>query len=117
MDLEDLRAFIKVAELASFSRAGEQLGSSKSRVSLRVSALEAQLGSQLLQRSTRGPADAGSLAAGTLVEILPALRSEPMPISLVHARNVPRRVRVLMSWLAQLVEPLLSEHDPSAKAM
>jgi DNA-binding transcriptional LysR family regulator len=53
MDLQDVRAFIKVAELASFSRAGEQLGVSKSRVSLRVSALEGVLGSRLLSRSTR----------------------------------------------------------------
>jgi DNA-binding transcriptional LysR family regulator len=53
MDLEDVRAFIKVAELASFSRASEQLGMSKSRVSLRVSTLEGELGSRLLQRSTR----------------------------------------------------------------
>jgi DNA-binding transcriptional LysR family regulator len=53
MDLEDVRTFIKVAELASFSRASEQLGSSKSRVSLRVSSLEAVLGCRLLSRSTR----------------------------------------------------------------
>lgn len=53
MDLEDVRTFIKVAELASFSRAAEQLGSSKSRVSLRVSALEGVLGCRLLSRSTR----------------------------------------------------------------
>lgn len=53
MDLEDVRTFIKVAELASFSRAGEQLGASKSRVSLRVSSLEDSLGVRLMQRSTR----------------------------------------------------------------
>ncbi|HEY6877270.1 MAG TPA: LysR substrate-binding domain-containing protein [Polyangiales bacterium] len=53
MELDDVRAFIKVAELASFSRAGEQLGSAKSRVSSRVALLEAELGSRLLVRSTR----------------------------------------------------------------
>jgi DNA-binding transcriptional LysR family regulator len=53
LDLESLRAFVKVAELGSFTRAGEHLASSKSRISLRISALEADLGSQLLQRSTR----------------------------------------------------------------
>jgi hypothetical protein len=33
-----------------------------------------------------------------------------MPISLVHAhgRNVPRRVRVFMTWLAQLLRPHLT---------
>jgi DNA-binding transcriptional LysR family regulator len=53
MDLEAVRIFAKVAELGSFTRAGEHLGLSKSRVSLRLSALEADLGSRLLQRTTR----------------------------------------------------------------
>lgn len=53
MDLDAVRTFLKVAELASFTRAGGQLGLSKSRASLRVQALEAALGTQLLSRSTR----------------------------------------------------------------
>ncbi|MFT3765988.1 MAG: LysR family transcriptional regulator [Minicystis sp.] len=53
MDLEALRIFVKVADLASFTRAAEHLGMTKSRASLRVSALEADLGIRLLQRSTR----------------------------------------------------------------
>lgn len=53
MDFEALRAFLKVAELGSFTRAGEHLGLSKTRVSVRVQELEAELGSRLLQRSTR----------------------------------------------------------------
>ncbi len=53
MDLEALRLFVKVAELQSFTRAAEQLGVSKARVSLRVKALEAQAGVRLLLRTTR----------------------------------------------------------------
>ncbi|MFM2417693.1 MAG: hypothetical protein RL385_2416, partial [Pseudomonadota bacterium] len=53
MDLEALRIFVKVAELRSFTRAGEQLGLSKSRVSTRIEELEVSLGSRLLLRSTR----------------------------------------------------------------
>ena len=53
MELESLQVFVKVAELQSFTRAAEQLGISKARVSLRLSALEAELGSRLLQRTTR----------------------------------------------------------------
>jgi DNA-binding transcriptional LysR family regulator len=53
LDLEAVRAFTKVAELASFTRAGAHLNVSKSRVSLLVSALERELGVGLLQRSTR----------------------------------------------------------------
>jgi DNA-binding transcriptional LysR family regulator len=53
MDLQAVRAFIRVAELASFTRAAETLGLPKSRVSESVSALEAEVGSRLLQRTTR----------------------------------------------------------------
>jgi DNA-binding transcriptional LysR family regulator len=53
MDLETLRIFVRVAELASFTRAAEQLGMPKSRASLRVRALEEELGTHLFQRTTR----------------------------------------------------------------
>ena len=53
MDLENVRVFVKLAELGNFTRTGEQLGISKSRVSARLSALESELGSTLLQRTTR----------------------------------------------------------------
>ena len=53
MDLETLRIFIKVAELSSFTRASEHLAIPKSRVSLAVKGLEEDVGSRLLQRTTR----------------------------------------------------------------
>jgi DNA-binding transcriptional LysR family regulator len=50
------------------------------------------------------------IAAGDLVEILPHYTCEPMPVSLVHAhgRNVPRHVRVVMSWIAELLKAHLA---------
>jgi len=53
MQIDAVRMFLKVAELASFTRAAEQLGLSKARVSTAVQALESGVGSRLLQRSTR----------------------------------------------------------------
>ena len=53
MDLHELRIFATVAELASFTRAAEQLGLAKGRVSTSVQQLEAQVGTRLLQRTTR----------------------------------------------------------------
>lgn len=49
----DLQAFVRVAELASFTSAAEQLGVPKAKVSLAVQRLEAQLGTRLLYRTTR----------------------------------------------------------------
>jgi len=51
------------------------------------------------------------LAAGTLVEILPELKAAPMPVSIVHghARNVPKRVRAVINWLGQQLEPHLQQ--------
>ncbi|UUY08538.1 LysR family transcriptional regulator [Pseudomonas sp. J452] len=45
------------------------------------------------------------LASGQLVEILPAQRAAPMPVSLLypHRRNLSKRVQVFMDWLSQLV--------------
>jgi DNA-binding transcriptional LysR family regulator len=53
MDLNDLRTFVAVAELGSFSEAARELRVAKSTVSDRVRSLEEQLAASLLQRSTR----------------------------------------------------------------
>ncbi|MGZ5179452.1 MAG: LysR substrate-binding domain-containing protein [Ramlibacter sp.] len=53
MDLDQLRVFARVADLASFSQAADQLGLAKSRVSAAVRQLEADVGARLLQRTTR----------------------------------------------------------------
>ncbi|MEK7431412.1 MAG: LysR family transcriptional regulator [Pseudomonadota bacterium] len=56
VELDDIRAFVEVAEAGGFGRAGTRLGLSKSMVSRRVARLEAELGAQLLSRTTRGVA-------------------------------------------------------------
>jgi DNA-binding transcriptional LysR family regulator len=53
MQLDDLRIFARVAELASFTQAADQLGLAKGRVSAAVQQLEAHVGTRLLQRTTR----------------------------------------------------------------
>jgi DNA-binding transcriptional LysR family regulator len=47
-----------------------------------------------------------SVTAGELVEILPQHTCQPLPVSLVHAhgRNVPRHVRVVMSWIGEVLK-------------
>ena len=56
MDTEDLRTFVDVADAGGVSSAARRLGVSKSIVSRRLVRLEAELGVQLLARTTRGAA-------------------------------------------------------------
>lgn len=51
--LERMRVFVRVADLASFTQAAHSLGLPKASVSSAVQQLEARLGARLLQRTTR----------------------------------------------------------------
>ena len=55
-ELDDIRSFIAVAETGGFGRAAHNLGLAKSVVSRRIARLEADLGTRLLSRTTRGVA-------------------------------------------------------------
>lgn len=50
---------------------------------------------------------AAHVAAGRLVEVLPAFRPAPMPVSLVYAnrRHLPQRVHAFMAWVTALMAP------------
>jgi len=56
LDIEALQTFVEVADAGGVSPAAVRLGVSKSIVSRRLARLEAELGVQLLARSTRGAA-------------------------------------------------------------
>lgn len=53
LDIGAVQAFVLVADLRSFTRAAEVLGSTQSAVSIRLGKLEKQLGRRLLERSPR----------------------------------------------------------------
>src|SRR5580698_3817244 len=88
--ISDIQTFVVVALNASFTRAAEQLGTSKSYVGIAVQRLEVRLGTRLLQRTTRAvrltedgetylEAARGALASLGEAEIaLAARRDEPV---------------------------------------
>ncbi|WP_024302571.1 LysR family transcriptional regulator [Pseudogulbenkiania sp. MAI-1] len=49
------------------------------------------------------------LVKGELVEVLPDYRAAPMPVSLLYANrhHLPRRVRVFMDWVEEVMRPFL----------
>ena len=53
LDLDAVKAFVLTAELQSFTRAADALGSTQSAVSLKLRRLEDQLGRRLLERTPR----------------------------------------------------------------
>lgn len=94
MDTEDLRTFVEVADSGGVSAAASRLGISKSMVSRRLARLEAELGVQLLARTTRG---ASLTEAGTTFRDYAARISGEIEIAketLLPAGELSGRLRI-----------------------
>jgi len=89
-EIEEIVAFLRVAETGSFTAAGERLGLPKSTVSRRVARLEAKLGVQLVHRTTRSLAltEAGNLFHEQAARALSAL--EEATLAAREGRESPR---------------------------
>lgn len=111
MDIEELRTFVEVADSGGVSPAARRLGVSKSIVSRRLLRLEAELGVQLLARSTRGAAltEAGLTfrdhAARACAEI-DAAKETILPAGDLRGRL---RVAVPLSFGPTHLAPVLAE--------
>jgi DNA-binding transcriptional LysR family regulator len=111
MDIEALQTFVEVADAGGLSAASLRLGVSKSVVSRRLVKLEAELGVQLLARSTRGAAltEAGATfrdyAARACAEI-DAARETILPAGELRGRL---RVSVPLSFGPTHFAPILAE--------
>jgi len=53
LDLDSVLAFVRIAELGSFTRAAEALQTTQAAVSLKLKRLEARLGARLIERTPR----------------------------------------------------------------
>lgn len=88
MDLRRLEIFAKVAELGSFSRAGEALSLTQPTISEHIRGLEEELGVQLLDRLGRGaaPTPAGQLLLGYARRMLALARQAQQAIDQFQGR-------------------------------
>lgn len=111
MNIEDLQAFVEVADAGGITPAALRLGVSKSIVSRQLVRLEAELGIQLLSRSTRGAAltEAGAAfrehAARACAEIEQA-RDTLLPAGILCGRL---RIAAPLSFGPTHFAPLLAE--------
>lgn len=110
MDLIDLRAFARIAELSSISAAARTLGLPKSSVSRSLTRLETQVGAVLVDRSTRHLrlTDAGVLFRPYALRILNDV--DEAGTALDGFAGVPQgtlRVSVPFALAVSLVAPML----------
>jgi len=112
IDLEDLRSFVEVVESGGLNRAAARLGISKSILSRRITRLEADLGTRLLSRSTRGisPTEAGIEFKARCDRILAELE-EARDVVAEQGRSVRGRLRLSapLSFGVRHLTPVLTE--------
>jgi DNA-binding transcriptional LysR family regulator len=85
--LESMRAFVAVVSHSGFAAAGRHLGMSRSAMNKLVAQLEADLGVQLLQRTTRrvSPTDTGRAYYERCVDILAEVAAADVAVSQLQA--------------------------------
>ncbi|MDR1701156.1 MAG: LysR family transcriptional regulator [Sporomusaceae bacterium] len=112
MDFRQLEAFVKVVELASFSKAAEELYVSQPSISAYIAALEKELHTVLINRSTKVLATtlAGERFLAKAKEML-ALKHETSEMLKNLANDVSGDIRILASSVPALyiLPPLLAE--------
>ncbi|HTU64621.1 MAG TPA: LysR family transcriptional regulator [Steroidobacteraceae bacterium] len=111
MEIEDIQAFVAVAEAGGLSPAAKRLGVSKSIVSRQIARLEKSLGARLLSRTTRGAAltEAGASFREHAVRITAeadAARDSVAPDGKVRGKL---RVSAPLSFGATHFAPVLAE--------
>lgn len=114
MDLQSLNIFIQVAELNSFTRAGEKLGYSQPTISFQIKQLERELGVQLFDRigHTVSLTDAGRDALAYAQRI--CHMSEEMVLGVSRENEASGVVRIAMA--DSLCTPLVARRFAEFRA-
>jgi DNA-binding transcriptional LysR family regulator len=110
VDIEDLETFVEVADSGGVSSAARRLGVSKSIVSRRLLKLEAELGAQLLARTTRGAAltEAGTTFRDHAARVVAEIEAARETISPAGDLRGRLRVAAPLSFGPRLFAPVLA---------
>ena len=108
----DMQMFVRLVEMGSISATADRLEVAKSAVSRRLAELEARLGVQLFQRTTRrmNLTDSGHHYYERCVRILADLEETELAVSQAHgALRGKLRVALPLSFGLQHLTPLINE--------
>lgn len=112
MDIDDIRAFVEVAEAGGLTRAATRLGVSKSVISRRLARLESGVSAQLVSRTTRGVSltEAGAAFKAHAERMLAALDAGREAVRQDGGEITGRlRLSASMSFGATHLGPVLAE--------
>jgi len=116
MDIRQLEALLAVVEFGSFSSAAEALHTVQSNVSTRVSRLEAELGTQLIDRRTKELTTDGEAVAARARNIMNEMQSIPSDLAAMEDDIIGDvRIGVIAStarWLVSLVLGIIEVELP-----
>jgi DNA-binding transcriptional LysR family regulator len=117
-DLNELAAFVALADTGSFAAAGRQLGRDPTAVSRRLSAMEARLGVRLAERSTRKVAltEAGQTYLERIRPLLHELQAAGREAVAFADGEARGHLRITLPgnfgrlWLTPLIVDFLRQH-------
>lgn len=110
LDLQDVHAFRRIAETGSLSATARLLGAPKSSMSRSIARLESEVGTVLLERSSRGLrlTDAGQLFLSHTELIMAEVDEAQLALDgLVGAPRGTLRINAAVTFAAGLIAPML----------
>lgn len=111
MEFRNIRTFMRVAELQSFSRAAEQLGYSQSAVTVQIRQLEQELGVRLFERIGRKIrlTKQGECFLDSSMDILNAVDSAKRDVGAAEHVSGLLRIGTAESLLISVLPPVMME--------
>jgi LysR family hydrogen peroxide-inducible transcriptional activator len=109
MEIRQLEALVGIAENGTFSSAAEALGTVQSNISSRVARLEAELGTELVNRATGTLTESGAIVVERARRILNELRAIASDVSELNADIRGQVTLGMIGSAGRWIVPLLLE--------